>query len=114
MKRRLFLSAAGAVGIMGAVSGSTLVSTSYSSLNTNVLLSDFSETSTTILDKFVADLTSNIQSLEIEKALVNRIAMPVHIVKNNKQGVVYKNKCGDYVSLHQIKGEATIRIGKDM
>ena len=114
MKRRMFLSTAGTVGAVGAVSGATVVSSAFTSISTSVSLAEFSRSTKTALDNFAAQLTQNIKELDLPKDLAESIALPVRIIKKNfekdNHSVVYKNKTGKYVSLTIKKGVETIRI----
>lgn len=115
MKRRMFLSSAGMVGIVGAASGGApILSSAYSSISKNVSLADFSTDSKKVLDGFVKGLTDNFASFDQGTQLVNRIAMPVRIIstnfKKNNHRIVYKNQVGDYVTLTMKNGVESIHI----
>ena len=118
MKRRIFLSTAGTIGIAGAASSASIVSTAYTSLSTSVSLKEFSPTAKTALDNFNAGLAQNIQELGLKKELASNIAMPVRIIKKqlngSKDSIIYKNKAGNYVSLSVKDGVETIRISNSL
>jgi len=103
MKRRTFLTAASTVGIVGVASSATVVSSVYNNLSVSVLLEEFDAPNKKILNKFVADITENAESLGIDPAFVKHIAMPVQIISNKtkkgNQNIIYKNKAGQIVSL---------------
>ena len=103
MKRRIFLSTASTVGIVGAVSSASLVSSAYSSISTGVLLQEFGSATRSALDNFVANVKANIEHLGLDEKLVEQIAMPTQIISNNSTGsnqhITYKNKSGQYISL---------------
>ncbi len=116
MKRRSFLTASGTVGIASIVSGSTVASSVFSSINTNVLLEDFNDDSKAVLDEFMKDVVLNTQGLGLDENLAKKIVMPVLLIKNNSNGknqtITYKNKFGDLISLSTIKGKKQIKISK--
>ncbi len=118
MKRRVFLSTTGALGIAGAASGASVVSSVYTSLSTNVSLAEFSPATKTILDHFVSELTLNGEEHGLKQDHIASIAMPVRIIKkefNNKnQRIVYKNKAGNYVALSIKNGEKVIQISENL
>ncbi|MFK8101969.1 MAG: hypothetical protein AB8G15_05585 [Saprospiraceae bacterium] len=116
MKRRSFLTATGTVGIASIVSGSTVASSVFSSINTNVLLEDFNDQSKTVLNEFMKDIVLNTKDLGLDADLAKNIVMPVLLLKNNTSGknqnITYKNKFGDIVSLSTYKGKQQIKISK--
>lgn len=105
MKRRIFLSAAGTVGIVGVASSATVVSSVYNNLSVSALLEDFDTPSKKILDKFVSDVSENSESLGLDSKIAKRIAMPVQIIKNETvnghQSLTFKNKAGQTISLSE-------------
>ena len=105
MKRRIFLSAASTVGIVGVASSATVVSSVYKNLSVSVSLQEFNEPSKKILDKFVSDIAENTESLGLDSNLAKRLAMPVHIIKNENlnehQSIIYQNKAGQTISLSE-------------
>ena len=105
MKRRIFLTAASTVGIVGVASSATVVSSVYNNLSVSVLLEEFDVPSKNILNKFVSDIAENTAALGLDSNLAKRLAMPVHIIKNEKlnghQSLIYKNKAGQTISLSE-------------
>ncbi len=105
MKRRIFLSAASTVGIVGVASSATVVSSVYNNLGLSALLEDFDTPSKNILNKFVSDIAENTESLGLDSKIAKRLAMPVHIIKNEKlnghQSLTFKNKAGQTISLSE-------------
>jgi hypothetical protein len=103
MKRRIFLAASGTVGIATVVSGSSVISSAYSSISSNMLIEEFPSATKSLLDQFVADVTQNVQSLGLDRQLIARITTPTRIIskkeKGKKQEVIFKNKSGQSISL---------------
>jgi len=116
MKRRTFLTASSTFGIAGAVSGASVVSSVYTSINTSVLLEEFSPKAKDALDKFMAEAIQNTQALGLDEKLAASIVMPVHIISKktlgHNQEIVYKNKSGQHISLSVVKGVAKINVLK--
>lgn len=105
MKRRIFLTAASTVGIVGVASSATVVSSVYKSVSESVILQEFDTPSIKILDKFVSDIAENSKSHGLDSEFAKRLAMPVQIIKNEKsdghQCIIYKNKAGEIISLSE-------------
>ena len=114
MKRRTFLTAASTVGIVGAASGATVVSSVYNNLSLSVLLEEFDAPAKNVLDKFEADIIENAESLGLDTNLARKTAMPTQIIsKNSKSGVqtiTYKNKCGHKVSMSIAKDYSRVTL----
>lgn len=108
MKRRIFLSTASTVGIVGAVSSASLVSSAYSSISTGVLLQEFGSATKSALDNFVSNVKANIKQLGLDEKLAEQITMPTQIISNtaigSNQNITYKNKSGQYVQLSVTDG----------
>ncbi len=103
MKRRTFLTAASTVGVVGVASSATVVSSVYNNLSLSVLLEDFDDSNKKVLDKFVANIKENTESLGLDAAFAKDLAMPVQIIcmdsKKAGQNIIYKNKTGQIISL---------------
>ena len=116
MKRRTFLTASSTLGIIGTVSGASIVSSVYSSMSTNILLEEFNPSTRNILDKFTADVALNIQSLGLDKKIAKLIVTPTQIVNRkstgNDQDITYKNKYNEYISMSVVNGVECISISK--
>ena len=114
MKRRTFLTAASTVGIVGAASGATVVSSVYNNLSVNVLLEEFDTPSKKVLNKFVGSIAENVESLGLDSSLAKRLAMPRQIIENDikdgHQNIIYKNKAGQTITISMIDGVGKIRI----
>lgn len=114
MKRRSFLVATGTVGIAGAVSGATVVSSAYSSISRSVLLEEFNSKSKNALDNFLAKVKLNVESLGLDAKFAEHIVMPVRIISNKidagHQKISYKNKSGNYISLSVIDGVERVEV----
>jgi len=118
MKRRNFLTAAGTVGLMGTVSGSSLVSSAYSSINSHALMGEFSTATKSTLENFMADVALNIQSLGLDQKYAALIALPTKIVKKQSKGknqsITYKNKSGNFISISINKGVEKVSISNTL
>ena len=118
MKRRIFLSAASTIGIAGAVSSASVVSSAYSSVSTSLLLEDFSPSTRIILDKFQANAVESCQELGLNAKHAKVLTTPVQIIskttKGDDQHITFKNKAGEYVSLSIINGAEKIKISKTL
>lgn len=118
MKRRTFLTASSTIGIVGAVSGSTVVSSVYTSMSTSVLLEEFDPATKGVYDKFIVDVKENIQDSEMDEKLANKVFTPVQIISKKTTGrnpqIVYKNKAGEYVRLSVINGNQKVEISKTL
>ena len=118
MKRRIFLSTTGTVGIAGAASGASLVSSIFTSISANVSLAEFSADTKKVLDHFVSELALNIHELGLNKADIASIARPVRIIKkefnNDSHRIVYVNKAGSYIDLSIKNGLEQIRISNTL
>ncbi|MEM9822030.1 MAG: hypothetical protein AAF985_13200 [Bacteroidota bacterium] len=113
MKRRIFLATSGTVGMASVVSGSTVISSVYSSINSSMLIDEFSAPVKKLFDQFVNDVTTNVQSLGLDEKWIKQISMPVHIVKKTdgkEQHIVFKNKSGHSIGLSVGKKEGKIHI----
>ncbi len=115
MKRRMFLSSASTVGIVGAASGGvSIISSAFTSISKSVSLAEFSPITKKVLNKFVTELSTNFQELGLDVNLANRLAMPVRIIstdfKSQNHRVVYKSETENYISLEMKNGVQKIHI----
>jgi hypothetical protein len=104
MKRRTFLTAAGTIGAVSIASSATVVSSVYNNVSTSILLEEFDSTSKGALDKFITDINENAESLDLDSSFAKRLAMPVQIIKKDKQNITYKNKAGQTISISSKDG----------
>ena len=112
MKRRTFLTAASTIGVVSVASSATVVSSVYNNLSTSVLLEEFDSSSIKILDKFVTDITENTELLGLDSKIAKRIAMPVQIISNKKQNILYKNRDGQTISISTLNGKSCVKVLK--
>lgn len=116
MKRRVFLTTSGTVGLAGIVSGASIVSPIYSSISANVLLEEFNPSLRSIFDQFTTNMIQNVEALELDEKIVKRVVTPVRIVKkkfkDNDKSITYKNRSGEYVSISVVNGVGHIDISK--
>ena len=116
MKRRAFLTASGTIGIVGAMSGTSVVSSVFSGISEHVSLEEFNPATRSILDKFMADTATNIQELGLDAKIAKQLVTPVRIISKKASGndvkIVYKNKAKDCVTLSITKGVERIHIAK--
>ncbi|MDF1698265.1 MAG: hypothetical protein P1U56_20620 [Saprospiraceae bacterium] len=110
MKRRTFLTAAGTVGIIGAASATTVVSSVYKNLGSNALLAELDTPAQKAIDKFLNDIKENSTDLGLDANLANNLAMPVQIIRQEKKHVAYKNRAGNEVSITFENGVGKLRI----
>ena len=110
MKRRTFLTAASTIGVVSVASSATVVSSVYNNLSTSVLLEEFDSPSQIVLDKFIADINENTESLGLSSKFAKRLAMPVQIINNEKQNIVYKNKAGQTISISTKNGKGKLKL----
>ena len=114
MKRRTFLTTSSTVGIVGMVSGASVVSSTYNSISASLLLEEFPGYTRSILDNFSAEVKLNIQAHGLDERLTDHLVMPVRIIDKNSKGaqhsITYKNASGQRISLSMEKGEEIIRI----
>lgn len=116
MKRRNFLTATGTVGIVGVVSGSTVLSSAYNSISTSVALEEFKPATKDLLHQFIAEVKDNVQSLGLEENITNLVTMPIRIIRNDSeskdQKIVYKNQSGEYITMSVVNGRTKIEVSK--
>ncbi len=116
MKRRTFLATSSTVGIASVVPSGFVATSIFSSLNTKVLLEEFQKPTKVVLDKFMADVSLNIQSLGLDETLAKRLVLPVEIINNKStkgnHNIIYKNGSGEYISLSITNGIERIKISK--
>ena len=97
MKRRTFLTVTGTIGIAGAVSGATVVSSVYSSVSANLLIGEFSAPTKNAFDNFIENVAQNAQETEIDEKFIQQTVTPVQIINKkfdgNNHSIVFKNKC---------------------
>ena len=108
MKRRTFLTAASTIGVVSVASSATVVSAVYNDISTKILLEEFDSSSITVLDKFVADITENTESLGLDSKYAKRLAMPVQIINKDHKNITYKNKAGQTISISSKEGKLLI------
>lgn len=114
MKRRSFLNTSGTIGIASVVSGASVVSSVYSSVNTSVLLKEFNPSTRNVFDRFIEDVKLNGEVLGLDPKFTKKLVMPVQIIDNNSsfgnEKITYKNKSGEVVSISVINGIERIEI----
>lgn len=110
MKRRTFLTAASTIGVVSVASSATVVSSLYNNLSTSVLLEEFDSPSKIVLDKFIADVNENVESLGLDSKYAKHLALPVQIINKDKQNITYKNKAGQTISISTKNGKGKLRL----
>jgi len=118
MKRRNFLSAAGTVGLVGTISGSTIISSTYSSVNSQMLLSEFSKATKKTFNKLITNVSANFKSLGLDGKFVDLIVQPTKIVSKKSlkgdQRITYLNGSGEFVSISIKQGKEHIKFSKSL
>ena len=116
MKRRTFVTLSSTMGMASAVSGASVVSSVYSNMNNSILLEEFNAPTKNVLDKFMDEVTQNIQSLGLDSKLVKDIVFPKRIIKKDStidgENIMYKNKAGNCISISVVKGKKQIKISR--
>ena len=110
MKRRTFLSAAGTVGIIGAASATTVVSSVYTNLGTQAILEDFHPTAKIAFEKFMNDAIENTDGLGLNRKIAKNLARPVQIVRKDKKDIIYKNGAGQQICISVKNGKSKLTI----
>ncbi|MFK8009393.1 MAG: hypothetical protein AB8H03_23735 [Saprospiraceae bacterium] len=114
MKRRTFVTLSSTIGMASAVSGASVLTSAYSSMNNSILLEEFNVPTKNVLDNFIIEVTQNVKSLGLDIKLVKDLVSPVQIIKNDStndgHNIMYKNKAGNHISISVAKEKKQIKI----